>query len=188
MRVPKVLSITCNNTSCNNVMIAELVNFIANFLGQPNQTCCFLHIINLVAKSIIWQFDVTKGKADSMLNEAEEVLWALAEGLDLEDLETLREQEGDDDKDDDGSDIDGWVGGRDTLSVADREALDVSIWPVKLVLVKVNGWVFISNVVTHLISTATQNHILNHTLHNTVVACMVPGTRTDKTSRTQNAS
>jgi hypothetical protein len=86
-RFPKVLSITCNNTLCNDTMIAELANLLANFPGQVNQTHCFLHIINLVAKSIIWQFDVIKGKADEALNEAEEVLHAPADGLDLEDLE-----------------------------------------------------------------------------------------------------
>jgi hypothetical protein len=143
MRVPKVLSITYDNASCNDVMIAELVKFIANFPGQPNQTCCFLHIINLVAKSVIQQFDVTKENTDSMLNEAEDALLTLAEELDLEDLETRRERDSDDDEDndndDDNSDINDWVDERDTLSVADYKCLDLSIRPVKLVLVKVSS-------------------------------------------------
>jgi hypothetical protein len=138
-RFPKVLSITCDNTSCNNTMIAELANLLANFPGQANQTCCFLHIINLVAKSIIQQFDVIKGKADEVLNKAEEALHVLADGLDLKDLETQIEREGDNGDDDNNDNIDGWVNERNVLSMADCEALDVSIRPVKLVLVKVNS-------------------------------------------------
>jgi hypothetical protein len=87
-RVRKVLSITCDNTLCNNTMIEELANLVPTFPGKVNQTCCFLHIINLVVKSVIQQFDVEKGKADDALDEAELELCGLAEGIDLEDLET----------------------------------------------------------------------------------------------------
>jgi hypothetical protein len=74
------------------------------------------------------------------LNEVEEALQALAEGLDLEDLEIQREQDNDnDDNNNDGDGDDGWIDERKTLSVADREALDASVHPVKLVLVKVNS-------------------------------------------------
>jgi hypothetical protein len=154
-------------------MIAELVNLLANFPGEPNQTQCFLHIINLVAKSVIRQFDVTKGKVDVALNKAEQALHVLAEGIDLENLETQGEQDDDGDGEDDDN---GWVDERKTLSMADCEALDASIHPVKLVLVKVNSRVFVSNILTHLISTAAQNHILHYTLLDAVVAYMVRGT------------
>jgi hypothetical protein len=69
-------------------MIDELVDLLPSFPGKVNHTCCFLHIVNLVAKSVIQQFDVAKGKADDALDEAERELHALAEGIDLEDLET----------------------------------------------------------------------------------------------------
>ena len=117
-------------------MITELVDLLPSFPGQPNQTHCFLHIINLVAKSIIRQFDVTKGKADNSqkLNDA---LYVLAEGMDLEDLETQREKESNNGDADDN--IDGWVDKRNILSTANREALDVSVCPVKVVLIKVNS-------------------------------------------------
>jgi hypothetical protein len=72
------------------------------------------------------------------LNKAEKALQALAEGLDLEDQETQREQDKDN-KDDDGNGDDGWIDKRKTLSRADCEALDASICPVKLVLIKVNS-------------------------------------------------
>jgi hypothetical protein len=105
-RLPKVLSITRDNTLCNDTMIDELVDLFASFLGKANQRHCFLHLISIVAKSIIQQFDVTKGKEDKVLNEAEEALCALAEGIDLKDLQTQREQEDADNAD---NDDDSWV-------------------------------------------------------------------------------
>jgi hypothetical protein len=74
-------------------MIDELADLLASFPGSTNQTRCFLHIISLVAKGIIQQIDVTKGKEDQALNEAEEALCVLAKGIDLKDLQTQREQE-----------------------------------------------------------------------------------------------
>jgi len=90
-----------------------------------------------VAKSVIQQFDVEKGKADEALDEAELELRALAEGIDLEDVETQGDQEDDDDN------VEGWIDERNVLSVDDHEELDVSVRPVKLVLVKVNKLKFV---------------------------------------------
>ncbi|KAF8226256.1 hypothetical protein L208DRAFT_1124546, partial [Tricholoma matsutake] len=42
----KILSITCDNASCNNVMIAELAKILPNF-SKDGHTQCFLHIVNL---------------------------------------------------------------------------------------------------------------------------------------------
>jgi hypothetical protein len=116
-------------------MIDELADLLTGFPGKANQTRCFLHIINLVAKSVIRQFDVAKGKAGEALDEAEEALRTLADGIDLEDLENQREQNNDDAEDN----VDGWVDERNALSMADRDALDASVRPVKLVLVKVSS-------------------------------------------------
>ena len=38
-------------------MIDELGSMLDDFPGAENQTCCFLHIINLVAKSVLRQFE-----------------------------------------------------------------------------------------------------------------------------------
>jgi len=58
----KILSITCDNASNNDTMIEELAVLIDDFPGPANQTRCFLHILNLVVKSIIRQFDLPKKK------------------------------------------------------------------------------------------------------------------------------
>jgi hypothetical protein len=121
------------------MIIDELADLLDKFPGKANQTRCFLYIINLVIKSVIRQFDVAKGKASEALDEAEDALCSLAEGIDLEDLEMQSEQNNNDIDDN----IDGWVDERNALSTADRDALDASVRPVKLVLVKVISCVFV---------------------------------------------
>ena len=41
-------------------MVEHLATLIEDFPGAANQTRCFTHILNLVAKSILRQFDVAK--------------------------------------------------------------------------------------------------------------------------------
>ena len=56
--------------SNNDTMIEELTNLLDNFPGPANQTRCFTHVLNLVVKSILWQFDLPKTKGGTHLNEA----------------------------------------------------------------------------------------------------------------------
>ena len=65
-------------------MVNELMDLLPNFSGAPNR--CFLHIVNLVAKSILKQFDVLDDKADAALNQAECELINLAARIDMEEL------------------------------------------------------------------------------------------------------
>jgi hypothetical protein len=52
-----------------------------------NCTCCFAHILNLVAKSLLKQFDMKwEKKNDNDLNEDEQLLLALAENINKEEL------------------------------------------------------------------------------------------------------
>ncbi|KAF8961706.1 hypothetical protein BDZ97DRAFT_1611099, partial [Flammula alnicola] len=51
-----VLSITCDNTSNNDVMISELEILLPDF-SAVNHTRCFLHVNNLVARTLVKQFD-----------------------------------------------------------------------------------------------------------------------------------
>jgi hypothetical protein len=60
----KILSVTCDNTSNNDTMITELDHMLTKFL-PVNCTCCFAHILNLVAKSLLKQFDVKHKKKDN---------------------------------------------------------------------------------------------------------------------------
>ena len=73
------------------------------------------------------------------MDEAIDTLHTLAEGIDFEDLEMQGEQN-DNDIDDN---VEGWVDERNALSTADCNALDASICPVKLVLIKVISCIFV---------------------------------------------
>jgi len=119
-------------------MIDELGDLIKSFPGDTNHAQCFNHVIALVAKSAIRQFDVPKGQADAALDEAERELRDLAEGIDIEDEMTQGEWEIPGDDDDDEENGDGWVDEVATLSIADREELEVNVRPIRLVLVKVS--------------------------------------------------
>ncbi|KAG1855075.1 hypothetical protein C8R48DRAFT_559332, partial [Suillus tomentosus] len=52
-----ILSITCNNASNNTVMVSELATTLPEFGGTAAHTHYFLHMVNLVAKSLICEFD-----------------------------------------------------------------------------------------------------------------------------------
>jgi hypothetical protein len=120
-------------------MINELADLVDDFPGETNRTRCFTHILNLVAKSIIRQFDVPKACADEALDDAAKELAALAVDLDIEERISREEQsfEGDDDEGDD-DDLDGWADVHADLSAEERKELDKTLQPVRLVLVKVS--------------------------------------------------
>jgi hypothetical protein len=66
-------------------MVASLAAELDNFPGEANMTRCFLHIVNLIAKTLIRVFDIpgTSKKRDE-LDKAEMVLRDLAENLEVE--------------------------------------------------------------------------------------------------------
>jgi hypothetical protein len=134
---PQILSIACDNASCNNVMIEQLAKSLTDF-SEVNRTRCFLHIVNLCAKSIIRQFDVQKRGPDEPVDATERELQDLAEDIDLEEqqaAELLKQHAVGDNENED--DADGWIDEMAVLSLAERAELHEDIWPVKLVLVKV---------------------------------------------------
>lgn len=118
-------------------MVEELADLLNDFQGEANRTRCFAHVLNLVAKSIIKQFDVPKARADEVLDDAAKELAALAVDLDIEERITSENPSGDGENDADEEDnTDGLTDVRDGLSSVEREALDESLQPVRLVLVK----------------------------------------------------
>ena len=78
-------------------MIDELLkseNLGHQFGGQRARVRCFLHILNLVAKSLIRQFDVRADKERAKSDAVEQQLAALAEELEGYDERVVAEQEG----------------------------------------------------------------------------------------------
>jgi hypothetical protein len=129
----------CDNASVNDSMIEELEFLVDDFTGKVNQTRCFDHVLNLVAKTITKVFDAPK-KRGEMLGDDEELLAALAQDIKLEEDELLRNE---DDEDDD--DIEGWINEQDLLSEEEWRRLNEDLLPICLVIVKVhplspNAW------------------------------------------------
>jgi hypothetical protein len=116
-------------------MIAELAKLVEDFPGEANQIRCFLHVLNLVVKSVIRQFDLPKEKADAILNDAKVELRELAGNLELEEM--ISQQENGTDDDDDSAE--GWVDERREMTEMEVEELDVSVGPLRLMLTKVSA-------------------------------------------------
>ena len=55
-------------------MIDELSVLLEKFPGAANRMRCFMHILNLVAKSILKQFNLPKAKTGKALSAAMEVI------------------------------------------------------------------------------------------------------------------
>ncbi|KAF8075926.1 hypothetical protein FPV67DRAFT_1444722 [Lyophyllum atratum] len=123
-------------------MVDELEKLVESFPGQANLTRCFNHVLALVAKTVVRQFDVPKKKEDEALDNAEKALQELAEGADIEELamqvEELKRQIGGEIPAQDDDDTEDWEDERAALSEIERDELDASIQPIRLVLVKVS--------------------------------------------------
>ena len=123
-------------------MIEELAHLIDDFPGPANQTRCFLHILNLVVKSIIRQFDPPKSKKtpdgeedDESMDEATKELLKLACEIDLEEEITARAGDEGDATEDDNDE--GWVDEREEMTEEELLELAESVRPVRLLLTKV---------------------------------------------------
>ena len=123
-------------------MIEELAHLIDDFPGPANQTRCFLHILNLIVKSIIQQFDLPKSKKatdsdddDDSMNEATEELLKLAGNIDLEEeIMASAGDEGDTTEDDNDE---GWIDKCKEMTEEELLELAKSVQPVWLLLTKV---------------------------------------------------
>ena len=113
-------------------MIDELAELIDKFPGKVNHMWCFMHVLNLVCKSVLRQFDIPKAKQGNMLDEAVQALATLAKDLDVEEAAAK-----DADEENLEDDEQGWIDEREVMSNDERAMLDESVKPIRLVLVKV---------------------------------------------------
>ncbi|EIW52836.1 uncharacterized protein TRAVEDRAFT_79078, partial [Trametes versicolor FP-101664 SS1] len=58
----QMLGLACDNASPNDVMTDLLGERVEGFEGLLGRVRCFAHVINLVVKTLLWQFDVLKAK------------------------------------------------------------------------------------------------------------------------------
>jgi hypothetical protein len=137
------LGVTADNAKVNDVMIEELSDLVEAFPGQTNQTRCFSHILNLVAKAVIKIFDAPMKRKkgiegdDDGTSDAEAMLAKLAEGIDLEEHEMRASLDIDNVDDDDDADLQDEVV---LLSPQERMEFERTITPVRVVIVKVSAF------------------------------------------------
>ena len=98
----QILGITGNNTSNNDKMIEHLSNTLKDFPGPANQTCCFVHTVNLIVKSILKLFDIRKRKDLQVFNKAAHALADLVDGQEeaVPDDEENEDEENEEEEDD----------------------------------------------------------------------------------------
>lgn len=117
-------------------MIIELADLIVTFYGDANRTRCFAHILNLVAKTILAQFDIhgTKGITKDFAN-GDEQLKNLASELEHEEA-VAKETEGGVVEEEDNL-YKGWIDERNDMTEEERATHNTEVRPLKLVLGKV---------------------------------------------------
>lgn len=121
-------------------MIQLLGEHLDAFEGTLGRVRCFAHVVNLVVKTLLRQFDVPKAKAAQALNEEDTELYELAaEENDAADTAQVEGSE-------DGAEIfglelddpEGWVDEIAAMSDDERAEFEEKVRPVRLVLTKVS--------------------------------------------------
>ena len=121
-------------------MIEHLAVLIETFPGAANQTRCFAHILNLVAKSVLRQFEASKKEKAEERQEPR--VAAVIDEINDEGSDG-GSYEGDDgcgdgDDDDDDDDEDGLAEEMDEMTVEEMSRLKESVEPIRQVLTKVS--------------------------------------------------
>ena len=60
-----MLGVTCDNASANERMVENLAKLVVDFPRDANHARCLAHVVNLVVKIILCQFDISKKKKNS---------------------------------------------------------------------------------------------------------------------------
>ena len=120
-------------------MIEELAIQLDDFPGSASRVWCFAHILNLVVKSIMHQFDVPDKKMGDIADEATRELHRLAGDIEREEL--LSQSGGVEQRDGDvGSkdNVEGWVDEQAEMDTDELTTLDNAVQPVRFLLTKVS--------------------------------------------------
>jgi hypothetical protein len=147
----QILSITGDNASNNDTMMKYLGDALDEFPSPTNQTQCFTHTVNLIAKSILKPFEQQKMKEIQEFNHAVQGLADTFEEEKFEEEDGEDDKDGDKDRDKDGDkdgdkdrDKDGDEDGdkdrdkdRDEDGDEDEHEFNTSLEPIKAVLLKV---------------------------------------------------
>lgn len=125
-------------------MVDRLAELLEAFGGNFARTRCFLHILNLTAKSLLKQFDVKAVTDAEEVDEDVRRLLELAGELEAQEKEAaeramsagIEQEMGVEDEDDD--DDDSWVDEVASLDEDERAEFEEEVRPVKMTLTKVS--------------------------------------------------
>jgi hypothetical protein len=151
--VSQLPSVTSDNAANNDTMVEHLSTLVDNFPGAPNQTRCFIHILNLVAKSVLRQFNVAKKSGLIELDDASKELALLAQELNLGSAndDNNNGNDGNDSNDSNVGDV-GDVGdddGDNEMSEEELAELEASLVPIQLMLTKVGRFLILHTFFTY---------------------------------------
>ena len=137
-------------------MVTELNNLLTTFLAS-NCMRCFAHILNLIAKSLLKQFDVKLKAGDTDdLNNDDVSLLALAKDIETEELTAAQEKDDGDGEAEEDDQVDDWVDEVEALTLEEHADLEESIWPVKRTLIKVGNGIH-SNIAYLVLTSSVMN-------------------------------
>lgn len=125
-------------------MITHMASILPGFDGQLSRIRCFAHVLTLVAKCLIREFDATAGKEpdEAAIDEAE--LRGLAENQDAEEFVTQMENEAELDEDEaKKDDPDDEVDPMAELTDDKKKEFVRNVLPVKLVMAKVSSTILV---------------------------------------------
>ena len=132
----KMLGVTCNNASNNDTMVEAMSENVRlpSFDGHRAHVRCFLHVLSLVVKSLLKQFDGRPDPEKAGMEDADHALLNLLEGLQGYDR-VIEDDAGDEDDDPADDEVDTLQ----NMSEVERAQFEVQVCPVKVVLAKVSG-------------------------------------------------
>ena len=129
----QILGLTADNAANNDTMVQQLEELLPGQFHQVNRARCFLHVINLVAKSLLRQFELPKVKPKDLdIDPRDQELYRLGDGWYAEELEMAKENDIDDEDIIDEDDEEGWVNVIAALSDAEQKEVTEAMRPVKL--------------------------------------------------------
>lgn len=101
-------------------MVDELAGLAPDFRGTSSRARCFLHVVNLVAKSIIRVFDIKKKDVDAAFASGEV-------GVEWNELSALSREAEDErvDEEDERDNEGGWM---DEMELMGREDRELGCW------------------------------------------------------------
>ena len=135
-----------DSASANNAMVEELAKIVIEFPGEDVRVRCFLHILNLVVKSILRQFDKQKTVKKNLAAEALAALDKLEREVggsdDEEEVNAIKEKASGSNEDEEADNMEGWVDEREGMDQEEIDELDSEAEPMCQVLVKVSDHVY----------------------------------------------